>query len=82
MYELIAQNQKGKPGYETWTDNRVVTVAELLRDTGYLLTYLVNGTSQGIILRMEHGHMTEDLKKALPCLTVGLITLRVVQSYR
>lgn len=37
-------------------------------------TYLVNGTSQGIILRTEHGHMTEDLKKALPCLTVGLIT--------
>jgi arylsulfatase A-like enzyme len=35
MYELIAQNQKGKPGYETWINNRVVTVAELLRDAGY-----------------------------------------------
>jgi arylsulfatase A-like enzyme len=39
MYELIAQNQKGKPGYETWINNRVVTVAELLRDAGYH-TYL------------------------------------------
>jgi arylsulfatase A-like enzyme len=35
MYELIAQNQKGKPGYETWINNLVVTVAELLRDAGY-----------------------------------------------
>jgi arylsulfatase len=39
MYELIAQNQKGKQGYETWINNRVVTVAELLRDAGYH-TYL------------------------------------------
>jgi arylsulfatase A-like enzyme len=35
MYELIAQNQIGKPGYETYINNRVVTVAELLRDAGY-----------------------------------------------
>jgi len=35
MYELIADNQKGKPGYETYINNRVVTVAELLRDAGY-----------------------------------------------
>jgi arylsulfatase len=35
MFELIAQNQIGKPGYETWINNRVVTVAELLRDSGY-----------------------------------------------
>jgi arylsulfatase A-like enzyme len=39
MYELIAQNQKGKPGYETWINNRVATVAELLKDAGYH-TYL------------------------------------------
>lgn len=39
MYELIAQNQIGKPGYETWINNRVVTVAELLKDAGYH-TYL------------------------------------------
>lgn len=39
MFELMAQNQIGKPGYETWINNRVVTVAELLRDGGYH-TYL------------------------------------------
>ncbi len=39
MYELIARNQIGKPGYETWINDRVVTVAELLRDSGYH-TYL------------------------------------------
>jgi arylsulfatase len=39
MYELIAENQKGKPGYETWINDRVVTVAQLLHDSGYH-TYL------------------------------------------
>jgi arylsulfatase len=39
MYELIAPNQIGMPGYETWINHRVVTVAELLRDAGYH-TYL------------------------------------------
>ncbi len=27
MFELIAPNQKGKPGYETYINNKVVTVA-------------------------------------------------------
>ena len=35
MYELIAQNQVGKPGYETYLNDRVVTVQELLQDAGY-----------------------------------------------
>jgi arylsulfatase len=35
MYELIADNQVGKPGYETYINDKVVTVAELLRDSGY-----------------------------------------------
>ena len=35
MFELIADNQKGKPGYETYINDKVVTVAELLRDAGY-----------------------------------------------
>jgi arylsulfatase A-like enzyme len=35
MYEFIAPNQVGKPGYETYLNDRVVTVAELLRDAGY-----------------------------------------------
>jgi arylsulfatase A-like enzyme len=39
MYELIAPNQVGKPGYETYIDNNVATIAELLRAAGYH-TYL------------------------------------------
>lgn len=35
MSETITPNQKGKPGYETYINHRVVTVAELLRDAGY-----------------------------------------------
>ena len=35
MYELIAPNQVGKSGYETYINDKVVTVAELLRDAGY-----------------------------------------------
>ena len=35
MYELIADNQVGKPGYETYINDKVVTVAELLKDAGY-----------------------------------------------
>ena len=35
MYENIAPNQKGKPGYETYINNNVVTVAQILRDAGY-----------------------------------------------
>jgi len=35
MGELRAPNQMGKPGYEGVLNNRVVTVASLLRDNGY-----------------------------------------------
>lgn len=35
MYENIAPNQVGKPGYETYINNRVVTIAEMLKDAGY-----------------------------------------------
>jgi arylsulfatase A-like enzyme len=35
MAENIAPNQIGKPGYETYINNRVVTVEELLKDSGY-----------------------------------------------
>lgn len=35
MYENIAPNQVGKPGYETYFNNKSVSVAELLRDSGY-----------------------------------------------
>jgi arylsulfatase len=39
MFELLADNQRGQPGYETYINNKVVTVAELLHDAGYH-TYL------------------------------------------
>lgn len=35
MAETIVPNQIDKPGYETYINNNVVTVAELLRDGGY-----------------------------------------------
>lgn len=35
MAELVTDEQRGKPGYEGHLNNRVVTVASLLRDAGY-----------------------------------------------
>jgi len=35
MSELLTPDQRGKPGYEGYINDRVVTVAELLRDAGY-----------------------------------------------
>jgi arylsulfatase len=53
MYEIMAENQVGKPGYEGYLNDKLVTVAELLRDSGYhtyqawkwhLSGHLENGT--------------------------------------
>ena len=35
MAELLSQNQRGQPGYEGYLNERVVSVASLLRDAGY-----------------------------------------------
>ncbi len=35
MGEFITPEQRGKPGYEGYLNNRVVSLAELLRDNGY-----------------------------------------------
>ena len=35
MGELLAENQVGQPGYEGHLNNRVATLAEILRDNGY-----------------------------------------------
>ena len=35
MGEMLAPNQKGKPGYEGHLNDRVVSLAEVLRDGGY-----------------------------------------------
>ena len=50
MYEIIAPNQVGKKGYETYLTDRVVTVAELLRDAGY------NTLQSGKWHLSGHGH--------------------------
>ena len=39
MAELLTENQKGKPGYEGHLNDRVVSLAEVLRNGGYH-TYL------------------------------------------
>ncbi|NLY59393.1 MAG: arylsulfatase [Gammaproteobacteria bacterium] len=35
MKEIMADNQKGQPGYETWLNDQAVTLPTLLRDAGY-----------------------------------------------
>jgi len=35
MHEIMADNQFGKPGYEGYLNNSVVTIATVLRDAGY-----------------------------------------------
>ena len=35
MIELVADNQRGKPGYEGWLNGRAETIATLLRNAGY-----------------------------------------------
>lgn len=35
MYESITPNQVGKSGYETYLNDRVITVADVLKDAGY-----------------------------------------------
>jgi arylsulfatase len=34
MYEMLAPNQVGQPGYEGFLNDRVVSIASLLRDAG------------------------------------------------
>jgi arylsulfatase len=35
MSEILVPNQVGKPGYETYLNDNVVTIADLLKDAGY-----------------------------------------------
>ncbi len=54
MKELMAENQAGQPGYEGHLNERVVTVARLLRDSGYR-TYMAGkwhlGRGPGLLPR-------------------------------
>ncbi len=35
MHEFLTDDQRGQPGYEGYLNNRVVTIASLMRDAGY-----------------------------------------------
>ncbi|MHC4943750.1 MAG: arylsulfatase [Planctomycetota bacterium] len=66
--EALTENQKGKPGYEGHINNRVVTVASLLRDAGYH-TYMAGKWHLGEAL--EHDPYHRGFEKAYTLLQGG-----------
>jgi len=44
LENVIADNQKGKPGYEGYLNSRVVSIGSLLADAGYRTYFAGNGT--------------------------------------
>ncbi len=55
MGELLTPEQRGKPGYEGYLNNRVVSLAEVLRAGGYH-TYMAG--------KWHHGHEPEHFPHA------------------
>ncbi len=47
LFEELSPNQQGQPGYEGYLNDRVVTVAQILRDNGYR-TYLTGKWHLGL----------------------------------
>jgi arylsulfatase len=68
MKEALAENQKGKPGYEGHINNRVVTFASLLRDAGYH-TYMSGKWHLGE--EIEHDPFNRGFEKAYALLQGG-----------
>lgn len=66
--EALAENQKGKPGYEGHINNRVVTIASLLRDAGYH-TYMSGKWHLGE--EIEHDPYNRGFEKAFALLQGG-----------
>jgi arylsulfatase A-like enzyme len=68
MGELVAPNQKGKPGYEGSLNRRVVSVASLLKDSGYF-TCMSGKWHLGE--EVEHGPSRRGFQKSYTMLQGG-----------
>jgi len=66
--EALTENQKGQPGYEGHINNRVVTIASLLRDAGYH-TYMAGKWHLGE--EVEHDPFNRGFEKAYTLLQGG-----------
>jgi arylsulfatase len=66
--EALAENQKGQPGYEGHINNRVVTIASLLRDADYH-TYMTGKWHLGE--EVEHDPYNRGFDKAYTMLQGG-----------
>jgi arylsulfatase len=68
MKEALVDNQKGKPGYEGHINDRVVTIASLLRDAGYH-TYMAGKWHLGT--EIEHDPFNRGFEHAYTLLQGG-----------
>lgn len=68
MSEALTPNQVGQPGYEGYLNDRVVSVASLLRDTGYH-TYMAGKWHLGE--EPEHGPSRRGFEKSFTLLQGG-----------
>lgn len=68
LYEELSPNQKGRPGYEGYLNDSVVSIATLLRDAGYR-TYLSGKWHLGG--SPEHGPRSQGFERAFSMLSGG-----------
>jgi arylsulfatase len=79
MVELLADNQRGKPGYEGKLNGRAVTIATILRDAGYH-TYMAGkwhlGYTKETIPACRDSSSRSYLRRAAPTTTKRSRTLQ------
>jgi arylsulfatase len=68
MFEELSPNQRGKPGYEGYLNNRVVSVATLLREQGYH-TYMTGKWHLG--LKEDNSPATRGFEQSFALLKGG-----------